>query len=293
MGAYRRPVSLPDAVAALAAEPHRIVAGGTDVYPADATAVAWGEPGLDHGRQAPLLDVTAIPELHQLQVTATGVVVGAGITWSEIVAAALPPHFDALKRAAAEVGGRQIQNRGTIGGNLCNASPAADGVPPLLALDAEVELARRDGSRRLPLAAFLLGNRQTARAANELMTAVHVPAVATDARSNFHKLGARRYLVISIAMVAVVLALDEAGAVADVRIAVGACSPVAQRLDVLERALLGVPLGAAADVVSEAHFEALQPIDDVRASATYRLHAARVLVARALADLAGAPRLAA
>ena len=110
--------------------------------------------------------------------TAGGLRIGACTTWSAIRDAALPPAFDALRAAAAEVGGGQIQNAGTIGGNLCNASPAADGVPPLLALDAEVELASAAGTRRLPLAAFLRGPRRTDRRPGEMLTAVLIPAAA-------------------------------------------------------------------------------------------------------------------
>ena len=97
----------------------------------------------------------------------------------ELIEADLPPLFDGLKQAAREVGGRQIQNAGTIAGNLCNASPAADGVPPLLALDAEVELAGRAGTRRLPLGEFITGNRRTALAPGELVVAIHVPQTRT------------------------------------------------------------------------------------------------------------------
>ena len=134
----------------------------------------------------------------------------------------------------------QIQNAGTIGGNLCNASPAADGVPPLLALDAEVELASAAGTRRLPLAAFLHGPRRTARRPDELLTAVLIPAAATEGRSAFLKLGARRYLVISIAMVAARLATAD-GRVTAAALAVGACGPVATRLPAVEAALVGHP----------------------------------------------------
>ena len=99
----------------------------------------------------------------------------AATTWSEIAAANLPPAFDALRQAAREVGSIQIQNRGTIAGNLCNASPAADGVPPLLALDAAVELASANGTRQLPLSEFITGYRRTARQPDEILSAVIVP----------------------------------------------------------------------------------------------------------------------
>jgi CO/xanthine dehydrogenase FAD-binding subunit len=172
-----------------------------------------------------------------------------------------------------------------VAGNLCNASPAADGVPPLLALDARVELRSARGQRELPLADFILGARRTALEPGELVTAILVPAAPAATRSHFAKLGARRYLVISIAMVAVVIE-PQGGRVARARVAVGACSAVARRLQALEAALAGAPLDAGLGALAlEEHFQALQPIDDLRASAGYRREAARVLVRRALAHL--------
>jgi CO/xanthine dehydrogenase FAD-binding subunit len=188
-----------------------------------------------------------------------------------------------LKSAAREVGSVQIQNRGTIAGNLCNASPAADGVPPLLALDAEVELVSKRGARTMPLADFIVGNRKTQRNPDELLTAVLVPRGLEDAASAFVKLGARRYLVISISMVAVVLLLQDRRRVLEARVAVGSCSAVAQRLRVLEAELVGASVrdGMGALVRPE-HLAPLSPIDDVRATAEYRMDASLRLVQRAL-----------
>jgi N-methylhydantoinase B len=262
-----------------------MLAGGTDIFPAKANDAAWGR-----GREEPVLDLSAIPELRGITQDPRDFRIGAAVTWSEILAADLPPDFDALRLAAREVGGRQIQNRGTLAGNLCNASPAADGVPPLLCLDAEVELVSLEGSRRLPLSAFLLDNRQTALRPDELVSAILVPRPPTGARSTFLKLGARRYLVISIAMVAAWLRPDAEGKVAEARIAVGACSPVAQRLSKLEADLLGLPLDESlAATATPQHLTPLSPIDDVRASAGYRREAALTLVQRALAQLAAKP----
>ncbi len=261
-----------DAVAALETPGIQILAGGTDFFP------ALGE----RPARAPILDITAIPELAGISIGTDEIRIAGRTTWSEVIAAPLPPCFDALKAAAREVGSIQIQNRGTVAGNLCNASPAADGVPPLLALDAEVELASRSDTRRLPLAAFITGNRRTLRQANEILSAIVVPR-GIDGPSAFLKLGARRYLVISIAMVAAVLEPDRRSRVAQARIAIGACSAVAQRLPALERALVGVPFEPGiGDLVSPVHLAGLSPIDDVRAGAAYRREAARTLVARAL-----------
>jgi CO/xanthine dehydrogenase FAD-binding subunit len=275
---YDRPDTLPEALAILAREPRVVLAGGTDLYPATTAPVLPGA----------ILDITGLGELSGITRVPGHVRIGACTTWAAIRDAALPPAFDALRAAAAEVGGQQIQNAGTIGGNLCNASPAADGVPPLLALDAEVELAAAAGRRRLPLAAFLRDARRTALGPSEILTAVLVPDAATEGRSAFLKLGARRYLVISIAMVAVRLAVAD-GRVRAAALAVGACGPVAARLPALEARLLGAPAGLAlADLVDPAAVAAaLRPIDDVRASAGYRATAAAELLRRALRTLVG------
>jgi CO/xanthine dehydrogenase FAD-binding subunit len=276
VGVYLRPRALEDALDALNETPLAILAGGTDFYPARV-----GQP-LDDD----VLDITAIDALRGVTLDERGWCIGALTSWSDLIRAELPPAFDGLKAAAREVGGVQIQNAGTIVGNICNASPAADGVPCLLALDAAVELTRAGGSRTVPLAEFITGNRRTARAADELVTGLLVPAPSDEARSLFLKLGARRYLVISIVMAAFVIE-PAGGAVGRAKIAVGACSPVARRLAALEAALAGNPLdGKLGDIVEASHVQAaLAPIDDVRGSADYREDAALTLVRRGLSEL--------
>jgi CO/xanthine dehydrogenase FAD-binding subunit len=181
----------------------------------------------------------------------------------------------------------QIQNAGTLGGNLCNASPAADGTPNLLALDALVELQSTRQLRRMPVSRFVLGNRRTGRESNEIVTALIIPKPKGKCRSSFLKLGARKYLVISIVMVAAVIEEGVGGTVAGARIAVGSCSAVAQRLPALEAALQGRRIGPAlADAVTPAHLAALTPISDVRGTAEYRSEAAIELVRRSLRELA-------
>lgn len=256
----------------------QVLAGGTDFYP------ALG----DRPAQGAVLDVSRLGELRAVSVEQDRIRIGGLTTWSDILRAPLPRCFEALKSAAREVGSVQIQNRGTVAGNLCNASPAADGVPPLLALDAEVELTSRAGTRRVALAEFIIGNRKTARRGNELLTAVLVPRALESAASAFLKLGARRYLVISIAMVAAVVLPDAVGRVAEARIAVGSCSAVAQRLVALERELVGAEISNGFDGrMRREHLQPLSPIDDVRATAEYRMDAARTLVERALNLCAG------
>jgi CO/xanthine dehydrogenase FAD-binding subunit len=283
---YLRPASLPEALDALADAPRLVLAGGTDVYPAHTTRPV----------ERPVLDISRVEGLRGIRrEDDASWRIGATTTWTDIAESRLlPPAFDGLRQAARQVGGRQIQNAGTIAGNIVNGSPAADGTPNLLALDAVVECASAArGVRRLPLVAFATGYRSTALLPDELVTAVIVGSAPDTARSTFHKLGSRAYLVISIVAVAVVLEVRD-GRVAAARVAVGACSPVPVRLVDLERDLVGAPAdGADRDsggrslsrLVEPRHLEALSPIDDVRAPAGYRFEAALTLVRRALAEV--------
>jgi CO/xanthine dehydrogenase FAD-binding subunit len=270
---YFRPNSLQDALNVLADTRATILAGGTDVFP------SLGDRPLT----GPVLDISGLAEIRGIQFTAEHIIFGARTTWTEVLAAPLPRGFDGLKAAAREVGSIQIQNAGTIAGNLCNASPAADGVAALLALDAELVLSSRSASRALPLAEFILGNRKTARRPDELLTSIRIPRRVEDAVSTFLKLGARRYLVISIVMVAANLVVDSAGGIREALICVGSCSAAALRLGELERALIGRPARPGLrQFVKREHLALLAPIDDVRATANYRRDAALTLVGRSL-----------
>ena len=273
MSILARPASLSEAAKLLAARDYTIVCGGTDVF-----------PGLvDRPTPAAMLDLSRLEEIRGISAQDGAIRIGGGTTWSEIIERPLPRAFDALKAAAREVGSVQIQNRGTIAGNLCNASPAADGIPPLLALDAEVELVSSCGTRRLALADFVLGNRHTARAPDEILSAVIVPEPHACARSAFLKLGGRRYLVISIVMVAVVVDCAPDHTICEARIAVGSASVVATRMAALEARLRGQKIdGDIARSITAEELAPLAPIDDVRATAAYRIDAARELIGRAL-----------
>ncbi|MBR9864858.1 MAG: xanthine dehydrogenase family protein subunit M [Rhodobacteraceae bacterium] len=265
---YFQPKTLEQAVQDAQTQGLRILAGGTDFYPMNGDRLPEG----------PILDVTRIKGMTGVTRTSDGWRIGGATCWSDILKADLPKAFDGLKAAAREVGSIQIQNVGTIAGNLCNASPAADSVPPLLTLGAKVELTSAFGKRLLNLEDFILGVRKTALRSGEILTAVHI-ADAGQARSVFSKLGSRKYLVISIAMVAVLIEIQD-GAIARARVAVGACSPVAQRLRDLEADLRG--RRQVAGVVTPAHLSALSPIDDVRGSADYRLEVVAPMIEEAL-----------
>ncbi|KUM25503.1 xanthine dehydrogenase [Mesorhizobium loti] len=269
---YAKPTTVDEALALLGEDRWRILAGGTDFYP-----VQGAKPFRDN-----ILDINGLPELRGVAEADDHWRIGARTTWTDIVRHSLPAAFDALKAAAREVGSVQIQNVASVAGNLCNASPAADGVPALMVLDADVELRSAKATRHLPLGEFILGNRRTALQPGEMVTAIRVPKRSAAGTSAFVKLGARRYLVISIAMVAARLVVED-GIVADAAIAVGACSAVARRLAGVEAALRGQPVTAAlGDAVLSAPIDELSPIGDVRGSAEYRLDAAREIVTRAV-----------
>lgn len=271
--AYLSPNDMADAFAALERGGVSVIAGGTDWFPQAGEVLP----------RVSLLDVTGLPGFRGISKVPGGWRLGAATRWSDVVGAELPSGFDGLKAAAREVGSVQIQNAGTLAGNLCNASPAADGMPPLLCLGAEVELMSRRGARRLALDAFVTGVRRTALAADELVSALFVPDLAAGTVAGFRKLDARRYLVISIAMVAASLRV-EAGRIVGAKVAVGACSPVARRLSVLEARLEGMRVGADLPV-DVASLAGLEPIADVRGSGEYRLEAVVEMVSRLLGDL--------
>lgn len=276
MSLYHRPETLNDALALLQGAEMRVAAGCTDLFPATQARALTG----------PVVDITNIAGLRGVSDANGGYRIGAATTWSDVIKADLPPAFDMLKEAAREVGSVQIQNAGTVAGNLCNASPAADGVPCLLALDTTVELASTSGHRMLALSDFITGPRQTALAPDEMVVALHVPQSASTGVSRFRKLGARKYLVISIAMVAARLGIVD-GKIETAAISVGSCSAVAQRLSGLEKRLAGQKAtpNVLVEVTVARVSAALSPIDDIRADAAYRSEAATELVKRALEDL--------
>ncbi|MEP3246543.1 MAG: xanthine dehydrogenase family protein subunit M [Sneathiella sp.] len=276
MGDYFRPTTLSELEGLLTRGNLTVLAGGTDYYPAKVGKLL-GED---------ILDITAVDGLRGIQKTKEGWRIGATTRWSDITRSDLPPLFDGLKAAAREVGGQQIQNSGTIGGNLCNASPAADGVPALLSLGADVEISGPTGMQRLPLETFILGNRKTTLEKTEILSALHIPnPLFEKAYGAFLKLGSRKYLVISLVMVAGTFCLDAEGRLADCKISVGACSEVAKRLERLEQDLIGAfPTDDLAGYVVDTHLADLSPIDDVRATAEYRLEVAKTLVQRMLSE---------
>jgi CO/xanthine dehydrogenase FAD-binding subunit len=276
---YLRPSELRVALATLAAAPRVVLAGGTDLY-------ASGTPMPAKLRQS-VLDITAIDQLRGIREDRGQLLIGATATWADVCSANLPAWFQGLKQAASQVGGLQIQNVATVAGNLCNASPAADGIPPLLALSALIDLDSARGARTVSLEEFVLGSRRTACSSDELVTAVRIPRRSAQARSVFCKLGARSYLVISIVSLAVTLDFDAKGRICYAGIAVGSCAARARRLTALEERILGLDRSAARALSINDDMAEISPIDDIRATAAYRRDALATLLKRALDEVCG------
>lgn len=289
LGAYYRPDRLEDALALLASEPgSEVLAGGTDL-------LLSGLP-----KQA-LVDVTRLG-LDRLEATPEGLVLGGTLTVQQLLESSAAASWadGVLVGACLEFGTLQVRNVATVGGNVAHALPAADLVPVLLALDAEVELARADDSaggvrrRRLPLDGFATGPGRTVLQPGELVVALHVPASARTWRAQFRKIGRVRK---DLAQVNCAVALDiAAGRVRGARIALGAVHPTVVRIRAAEEHLEGGRpragdwvdrVAAAVDRVRRT----VQPITDVRATREWRRHTAGVLVARCLEWVAN-PRTA-
>ncbi|WP_109311134.1 xanthine dehydrogenase family protein subunit M [Ruegeria sp. AU67] len=269
---YLSPNTLDDAFDLLTSKDLTVVAGGTDFFPSRQR----------HELHTDILDVTRINGLSGIQLVDDRWRIGATTSWTDIAGANLPVAFRGLQMAAREVGSLQIQNSGTIAGNLCNASPAADGVPPLLTLEASVELGSARGFREVPLSKFITGVRKTALSGDEIVTAIYLPDPPKGTVGHFEKLGARRYLVISITMTSVIIGLDENRRINYARVAVGAASAVAQRLVQLEADLIGKSPETVE--VSSEHLAPLSPIDDVRGDAAFRLDSVTEQCVRAIAE---------
>jgi len=277
---YYSPETIPDALALLAdhRDRARVVAGGTDL-------ILEMERGL---RQVPaLVDVTRIPALDEVILNDGMITIGPSLTHGQAVASRLlVERAFPLAQACRQVGAPQIRNRGTIAGNLVNASPAGDTITPLWALDARVTLASAErGQRELPFDEFFQGVRRTALQPDEMLVGIRFAALEPGERGAFLKLGLRQAQAISVVNVAVVLGFDE-GRVSRARIALGSVAPTIIRAGEAEESLVGRPLTpfttARAGRLAAA---AARPIDDIRGSAAYRRAMVQVLTTRALRQI--------
>ncbi len=281
---YLAPHRLDDALQAMADGDATVLCGGTDLAPQTESGVRRYE--------ATLLNIRRVEGLGGIDATSGEIRIGATTTVSEIrrdatLAQVAPVLVEAAERFASE----QIRNAASLGGNLCNASPAGDMIPPLLVLDASVELAcwRDDAvqKRRVPLQEFFVGPGKTVKRPEELLTAVFFARPAADFAGRFRKSGPRPALEISTVSLALGARVP-GGRLSGVRVAMGSVAPTPLRARHVEAALEGKPLNDATIAAAvEAAAQDAKPIDDVRASAWYRGHLVRVFVEEVLNDLRG------
>ena len=275
-----RPGSLHEALEMKAAQPEaKPIAGGTDVMV---------ELNFDRVRPPAMLDLTRIPELAEWGTDNGSLRIGAGVTYTRLIEE-LADRLPGLAIASRTVGSPQIRNRGTVGGNLGTSSPAGDGLPPLFASGAEVELASARASRRVPIADFVTGPKRNGLAPDELIAAYRLPPAGGP--QQFSKIGTRNAMVIAVCSLALELWPDERRVSACIGsagptpiLATAACDFIGGVLEEQRLWESRSPIPAAAlERFGELVDEAARPIDDVRGSAAYRHHALRVLGRRTLA----------
>lgn len=277
-------IEAPDNLSAVLALMHREpgewmpIAGGTEVM------VLFGAGKLANRK---LVSLWKLPELTTTYETSTELTIGSGCTYTQLRNhASVLRDFPLLAQTASWSGSIANQNRGTIGGNIVNASPAADSPPALLAYDAEVELVSARGSRRMSYSKFHLGYKKTALQPDELLLAIHLPRLSAPYFSYARKVGPRIAQAISKVCIAALGRLQDS-VVRDIRLAMGSVAPVPLRLSSIEQMLIGRPLDKEAIAsAGRALIPLLAPIDDIRSTAEYRRQVAVNLLAEFLHGLA-------
>jgi CO/xanthine dehydrogenase FAD-binding subunit len=266
------PASLADALALIGYEPGvwKPFAGGTDLM------VLLEAGRLPHRNY---VNLWPLAELRGIEVTNSHVTLGALTTYTEVLAQEVwRNEFPMLCQAASETGGLAIQNRGTLGGNIVNASPAADSPPALLAYDAEIELVSNRGARWLPYDGFHLGYKQMDMRPDELLTRIRLPRTTRGITHYYRKVGTRKAQAISKVCLAAAARVEN-GVLTDVRIALGSVAPIVLRCKQTEDAIRGHSLtGDTVDQARETLRREITPIDDVRSTASYRLRVAENLL---------------
>ena len=278
------PRSLPEAYALIAGEPHRPVAGGTDLL-----VLITGEIGESPER---VVDIWGLDELRGIRLEDGSLALGALTTYTEIRRSSLvAEHLPALAEAAATIGAAQIQNRGTLGGNAANASPAGDTLPILLAGDAELVLGSMRGERAVAAGDFWPSYRKTALVPDELIVRIRIP-LPPSRQVRFRKVGTRRAQAISKVVMALAWQSDVADGIGapwhDVRLALGSIAATPVRVPRTEAILEGAtPTEATADEAAATLAAEIEPIDDVRSSADYRRAVAARVLHRLIRDEGG------
>jgi len=274
-----RPRSLDEAVRHLADDPALVLTAGC-------TDLMVRPPEVLH-RMDRVMDLLAIPELRGIRETDGYLEIGATTTFNEIRRSSqIRSIFPALADAAGQIGGWQIQNRATLGGNMANASPAGDSLPVLLALDAVVLAAGRNGLREIPYGFFHTGYRKTALEPGEIVARIRLPRPKPGTVQAFRKVGTREAQAISKVVVALLARLED-GRIADLRLAAGSVAATPVRLRAAEESVRRqVPDPESADRAGRAAADAVTPIDDVRSTADYRRFALERVVRRMVLGLA-------
>ena len=275
---YEAPTRIDDAVRLLQAGGH-VLAGGTDLLVQMRTGRA---------HPAAIVDVKRIPECTVLRLGADTLEIGAALSTAALREhAELGSLFPGLLEAAELIGSEQIQGRSTLGGNLCNGSPAADSVPALVALDARCRIHGPDGERSVPVEQFVTGPGQTVLQAGELLVAFEIARPAPRSADAYLRLIPRTEMDIAVVGAGAQVALDANGRCTTARVAIGAVAPTVRRVAAAERALVGQAIDAAVlATVAEAASDAADPIDDTRGTVAYRRRVAGVLARRAVARAA-------
>lgn len=274
-----QPRSLDEALRSLGDDPALVpTAGCTDL-------MVRGPEALH--RMERVIDLLGVPELRGIHEMKGGLEIGATTPFTEIRRSpAVRTAFPALAEAASLVGGWQIQNRATLGGNIANASPAGDSLPVLLALDAIVVAAGASGVREIPYAGFHTGYRKTALQPGEIVARVRIPFLPDGSVQAFRKVGTREAQAISKVVVALAGRIAD-GRIAELRLAAGSVAATPIRLHAAEEAALGLPPGPeTADRAGREAAREVTPIDDVRSTADYRRFALERVVRRMVLGMA-------
>lgn len=272
------PSSLDEALQHLAQHPElRPIAGCTDLLVAGPDQMA-ALPGV--------IDLLSVPELRGIRWVDETLEIGATTTFAEIGSSpTVQQNFPSLAEAARWIGGWQIQNRATLGGNIANASPAGDSLPVLLALDAAIVLVGPQGERTMAYSEFHTGYREIALQPGELIGRVRLPRPRPDTAQLFRKVGTREAHAISKVVVALSARAEE-GTIVEYRLGAGSVAPVPIRLQSVEEGVVGRPAGAeTADLAGRLAAESVEPIDDVRSTAAYRRFALERVVRRLTLEL--------
>lgn len=269
------PANLQHLTTLLQSPGRKLIAGGTDLIPSLRQ---------DHYSPAQIIDISRLRELRYIREQNRTVHIGALTSFRDIQnSRILNETAPALVQAAGQIGSPMIRSRGTLGGNLANASPAADSLPPLLILDASVTLSNQKGRRTQTLDEFLLNPGKTDIHPDEILTDIFFEKPPANCAASFVKIGPRRGMTIAIVNAAALVGLDRDGRINQARLSIGAVAPTAIRCRRTEQELIGKqPSERLWESVSSLVNEEISPIDDIRGSAQYRRRVAFILIKRAL-----------